>query len=169
MAEQFLTLMADLDKGSQRRMSEWYGELRREGFVGTQTPGLPYHVSLSTFPLDQEEQAVQTARKAAAEFAPVPVQISHIGLFAGGRTLFAAPEKEEKLTALHEACRSDTPQQYPWTPHVTLLIDEPDIVCSAVPVFVNLFVPFTGLVTRLHLCAFWPAREIAAFGLNGNR
>ena len=169
MAEKFLTLMADLDEGSQQRMSEWYAELRKAGFAGTQTPGLPYHVSLSTFSLDQEETAVQTARKAAAEFAPVPVQISHIGLFAGGRTLFAAPEKDAKLTGLHEACRSDTPQQYPWTPHVTLLIDEPGIVCSAVPVFVNLFVPFTGMITRLHLCAFWPAREIAAFGLTGGR
>ena len=169
MAEQFLTLMADLDKDSQQRMSEWYAELQKAGFTGLQTPGLPYHISLSTFPIDQEDKAVQIARDAAAEFAPFPVHISHVGLFAGGRTLFAAPEKDAELSELHEACRSDTPQQYPWTPHVTLLIDEPDIVCSAVPIFVKAFVPFTGMITRLHLGAFWPAREIAAFELTGKR
>ena len=32
MAEQFLTLMADLDEESQARMNEWYQRLREAGF-----------------------------------------------------------------------------------------------------------------------------------------
>lgn len=32
MAEQFLTLMADLDEETQRMMSEWYGQLQKKGF-----------------------------------------------------------------------------------------------------------------------------------------
>ena len=46
MAEQFLTLMADLDIDSQNRMSEWYNVLKKAGFNGIQTPGLPYHITL---------------------------------------------------------------------------------------------------------------------------
>ena len=53
MAEQFLTLMADLDIDSQNRMSEWYNVLKEAGFNGIQAPGLPYHISLTTFPLEQ--------------------------------------------------------------------------------------------------------------------
>ena len=34
MAEQFLTLMADLDSESQARLSGWYNELRNAGFTG---------------------------------------------------------------------------------------------------------------------------------------
>lgn len=41
MTEKFLTLMAELDDASQKRLSEWYGALEKAGFVGTQTPGLP--------------------------------------------------------------------------------------------------------------------------------
>ena len=52
MAEQFLTLMADLDDEAQARMSGWYHSLQEAGFTGVQTPGLPYHISLSTFPLN---------------------------------------------------------------------------------------------------------------------
>jgi len=59
MAEQFLTLMADLDEESQARMNEWYQILREAGFIGTQTPGLPYHISMATFPLDQEEHTYE--------------------------------------------------------------------------------------------------------------
>ena len=42
MAEEFLTLMADLDDESQRIMSGWYEKLKAEGFTGVQTPGLPF-------------------------------------------------------------------------------------------------------------------------------
>jgi 2'-5' RNA ligase len=105
VAEQFLTLMADLDEKSQARMTEWYRTLQEAGFTGTQTPGLPYHISMSTFPPDQEDAAVKIVHKAAADFAPVPVHISHIGMFAGGRILFGAPEKDAGLAALREACK----------------------------------------------------------------
>ena len=162
MAEQFLTLMADLDQDSQERMSGWYDALRKAGFTGVQTPGLPYHISLATFPLEQEETSAEITRKAAAEFSPIPVHISHIGLFAGGKVLFGGPEKSAELAALREACKPDAPEKFPWTPHATILIDEPDVICSAIPVLMKSFVPFVGKITRLHLCAFWPTREIAA-------
>lgn len=167
MAEQFLTLMADLDDEAQALLSGWYHSLQEAGFVGVQTPGLPYHISLSTFPLEQEKEAAKIARKAAASFASVPVHISHIGMFAGGKILFAAPDKDAELTTLQEACRSSAPQRYPWTPHTTILIDEPETIRAALPVFVKSFVPFAARITRLHLCAFWPTREIGAFELEG--
>ena len=113
MAEQFLTLMADLDSESQKRLSGWYQILQDKGYTGTQTLGLPYHISLSTFPLDQEEKAVAIVQRVAAEYATFSVHFSHIGLFSGGKILFAAPEKDTELIALHEACKSDAPQQFP--------------------------------------------------------
>ena len=168
MAEQFLTLMADFDSKSQERLRGWYGALREAGFTGTQTPDVPYHISLATFPLEQEEMAAEITRKAAAAFAPVPVHISHIGMFAGGKVLFGGPEKDAGLAALREACKPETPEAWPWTPHVSLLIDEPETVQAAIPVLVRVFSPFVGTITRLHLCAFWPTREIETAELTGN-
>ena len=165
MAEEFLTLMANLDEISQKRLSEWYGALKEAGFVGTQTPGLPYHISLASFPLERENEVVGLMKKVAAEFQAVPVHISHIGIFAGGKVLFAAPERNARLDALHDACETD--KERVWTPHVTVLIDEPEAVCSALPLFMQSFYPFVGHIVQLHLCAFWPTREIAAVELNG--
>ena len=104
MAEQFLTLMADLDAETQRRMGQWYLALREAGFTGTQTPGLPYHISLAAFSLTEEQKAAELLHKAAAAVPPVPVHISHIGIFAPGKVLFAAPERNRLLDALHDAC-----------------------------------------------------------------
>lgn len=103
MAEKMIVLMADLDRASQERMAGWYGELRQAGFTGTQTPGLPYHISLAVFAPEEEDAALALTRKAAAEFAPFPVHISHVGIFSPGRVLFGAPENNACLTALHDA------------------------------------------------------------------
>ena len=164
MDEQFLTLMADLDDGTQARMSGWYDNLRKAGFTGTQTPGLPFHISMATFPLDKEREAIEVCKKAAAEFQPFPVHVSHIGLFAGGKVLFGAPERSERMADLHAACEK-YPGRFPWTPHITIMIDEPETICTALSVLIKSFYPFTGSVTRLHLCAFWPTREILSIEL----
>lgn len=166
MAEQFLVLMADLDERSQGIMTGWYERLRAAGFTGTQTPGLPYHISLASFPLEKEQEAVRITAKLAAEFAPAKVNISHIGLFPGGKVLFAAPDMNPpELMQLHEAIKAETGGDFFWTPHATVLMDEPETVCRAVPVLLEAFAPFSGTITGLHLCAFWPTREIMSVPL----
>ena len=170
MAESFLTLMADYDTSTQFRMDEWYNAIQRAGFTGTQTPGLNHHISLATFPLEQEEEAVALTKQIAAAFAPVEVHVSHIGLFAGGRVLFAAPEVNPVLSALQRACADERPLNgRPWTPHTTMLIDTPENVVSALPTLMEKFEPFRGAITHLHLCAFWPTREILRIPLTGKK
>ena len=167
MAEQFLVLMADWDDETQKILDGWYKELQNAGFTGQQTPGLPHHISMSSYPLEMEDEAKALVQKVAGGFAPVKVNISHIGMFAGGKILFAAPDKDPGLDRLHEACDMGTVQEHPWTPHTTILIDEPEVVHSALPIVVRTLRPITGTITRLHLCAFWPTREIASFELKG--
>lgn len=167
MAEQFLTLMADFDDNTQREMEKWYVSLKGAGFTGTQTPGLPYHISLGTFPLGEEMKALAIMEKAAEEFAPFQVHLSHIGIFTPGKVLFAAPERNAQLDALHEFCDVFPNPSRPWTPHATILIDEADTVIRAVSLLLESFTPLRAVVTRLHLCAFWPKREIGARMLTG--
>ena len=45
MTEQFLTLMADLDSDSQKRMIGWYDLMREAGFTSTQTQGFRFELS----------------------------------------------------------------------------------------------------------------------------
>ena len=162
MAEQFLTLMADLDDRSQELMSGWYKELQDAGFRGTQTPGLPYHISLATISLEDEKAAAEETHRLAEAFSPIPVHISHIGLFAGGKVLFGAPDMNPAgLVRLHDAVTIRKEEDFTWTPHVTILIDEPETVHDALRILTGSFRPFMAQVTGLHLCAFWPTREIA--------
>ena len=169
MAEEILVLMADLDEESQRKMGGWYGKLHEKGFTGVQTPNLPFHITLACFALDKEQEVVEEMEELAKRFPAIPVHMSHMGLFAGGKVLFGGPERNAGLDSLHDAFEKETDPDRPWTPHVTILIDEPDVICRAVPPLMKSFRPFTGRITRLHLCAFWPAREILSVSLGKNR
>ena len=161
MAERFLALMADLDDNTQKIMSGWYEGLTKAGFKGVQTIGLPYHITMGILPLDMEEEAAAKMQKVASEFTEFPVHLSHVGMFAGGRVVFAGPERDSNLNALHEALDFGIPQEHPWTPHATIIIDEPETVQAALPHVMKSFTPLLGKVTKLHLCAFQPKREIA--------
>ena len=169
MAESFLTLMADYDAEGQFRFDGWYNAIQRAGFTGTQTPGLNHHISLATFPLEEEGSAVTLTRRIAQEFAPVTVDVTHIGLFSGGRVLFAAPDVNPSLAALQAACTDRPLNGHPWTPHTTMLIDAPEAVAAALPTLVSQFEPFRARLTHLHLCAFWPTREILRVPLDGKK
>ncbi len=168
MAESFLTLMADFSEADQQRMARWYDALQQAGFRGAQTAGLPHHVSIATFPLEQEAEAVALTRHIAASFAPVEVDIRRVGVFPGGRVLFAEPDRTPELTALHLAAGGKDLNGYPWSPHATMLIDEPEMISAALTVLTAAFTPFRARIDRLHLCAFWPTREILRVNLTGD-
>lgn len=99
MAEQFLTLMADLDENSQVLLGEWSEKLNKAGFIGKQTPGLPFHISLAIFSLDKEKSVICEMQRLAAEFcealvftqkASQGVLIQKIHTEAGLRCVFLA-------------------------------------------------------------------------------
>ena len=161
MAEEFITLMADLDDESQLILSGWYKILQDAGFTGVQTPNLPFHISMATFSLDKELSIVNEMDELANRFSEIPIHISHIGLFEGGKVLYAAPDMNPSgLLDLRQTIKTETQEMFPWTPHATILIDESEIVQRALPLLVEHFHAFMGRITRLHLCAFWPTREI---------
>lgn len=167
MAEAFLTLMAEYEAKTQQTMQIWSDALAEAGFRGQQTPGLPFHISMGTFPLEKEEEAKALTLKLAADFAPIELHLSHIGLYQGGKVLFAAPEGSARLAALRNSCSSDSMGGHPWTPHSTILIDEQQNVIRALQVLLEHFAPLRAQLTRLRLCAFWPEREIVSAELKG--
>ena len=77
--------------------------------------------------------------------------------------LYAAPDMNPAgLLDMRQAIKTETKENFIWTPHATIIIDETATIQKALPVLVENFQPFMGKITRLHLCAFWPTREIAA-------
>ena len=98
-AEKRLYVLAELDQRTQTEGIRLYSRLTAAGFSGRQTPGLPYHITLESFPCEEEGKVLSAVQKASGETEPISLTFSHIGVFGGGNVLFLAPDCTRELPA----------------------------------------------------------------------
>lgn len=157
-----LYILAGFDDATEARLAGIQNALYDAGFVGSQTKGIPMHVTLGAFSTDRESELAALLESLSHEVEGFDVSLSHVGIFGGSRVLFAAPDASHELLALHE--RID-PSDDRWTPHATLLIDEPEVVQAALPLVMREFEPMRGRLTTLYLYEFQPPRFIKSVEL----
>lgn len=162
-ANKQLYIMAGFDPETERRLKDWEAMLERAGRPGRQTKDVPHHITLGMYPPAMEEQVKAMVTQAASETAPFPVTIDHLGIFSGGRVLFAAPSVDRAMLSLKERFGP----RAGWTAHTTLLIDEPEYILSAVSAAIGMFEEFEGRVERIFLYEFFPNRLILNLPLEG--
>ena len=161
MENKALYILAGYDDPTERRLAGIQDNLYSQGFIGTHTKNIPQHITLGSFPLDRESRLIDLLRETAETTAPFTVVFSHIGIFAGGKVLFIAPDISRALLELKERLGPSRG----WTPHTTMLIDEPEIILKALPEVAKSFSAFEGTVSSLHLYEFFPARHILSVKL----
>ena len=81
MSNPFLCALAVLDACAQERMRALYRLLRDEGLTGSQTAGIPYHLTLAYYDASQEDSAWNRILAACRQQYAIPVRLSHVGLF----------------------------------------------------------------------------------------
>ncbi len=160
-----LYILAGYDEATEKRLSGLQNKLYSLGFTGSHTKNIPMHVTLGSFPTDMEEELVKKLHELSEVTAPVKTTFNHIGIFGGGKVLFACPDVSHELLSLKENFGS--PEG--WTAHSTLLIDEPEVVLKALPAVMEDFSSFSGEFTALHLYEFFPTRHICSVQLKGNK
>lgn len=166
MDTKFLTVMAVLDEDAQKTFAAWQRAALDAGLTGTQTMGIPFHISLGSYPTDREEELIALIRDTAAKYGPFPVAFDALGDF-GGRVLFARPDIPAPLAALRGVFDSDYPKQFPWSPHATLFCGEEGEVSAARDRIAPQFRPLHAVVTALEMGAFFPPRFICRQALTG--
>jgi 2'-5' RNA ligase len=148
--------MAGYDEITEKNLASIQNELYNVGFVGTHTKNLPQHITLGTFPLEKEAEIKTLIKRIAEVTESFDITFNHIGIFGGSNVLFIAPDPNVRLLNLKEYFGDS----YDWTPHSTMLIDEPNKVFDALPIVANKFSAFQGKVENIHLYEFGPTRHI---------
>lgn len=159
MRDKFLCVMAQFDKETEEKLGRIYKELLEAGFVGNQTPNLPYHITLGTFELEKEDELKELLKKVASNTSKIQVSFNHIGLF-GMEVLFAAPSVSHELLNLQENFNSSYANDLNWAPHATIIIDKPEVIQMAIPIVAENFSSFEGYIESISLYEFWPTRFI---------
>lgn len=121
--EQFLSVMAVLDEDTQRRLRQLQDQCTQRMGPGTQTAGIPFHITLGSYPVEAEEELVERIRRVCAGTAAFPLRLVGLQHF-GDRVQYVEPEECAALRALREQFANDYPQNFPWVPHATLYCDD---------------------------------------------
>ena len=156
MADKALYILAGYDDKTEKYLSNIQNKLYEHGFIGTHTKNIPQHITLGSFSVDKESMLIDLLQELSKQTNAFEVTFNHIGIFGGSKVLFIAPDTNDKLLKLKEQFGDS----YGWTPHTTMLIDNPDIILEALPYVLNGFSSFSGKVTTLHLYEFFPTRHI---------
>ena len=160
----FLTVMAVLDENAQALMGKWQKRILSSWLAGTQTMGIPFHITLGSFPLDAEEELVSRIRAVSMRTSPIPLTFSRLNSFQD-RVLFADPESNEELKRLHLDFDNNYGNGFPWVPHATLFCGETEEVKKAFEILKSQFQPFQARITAIELGKFFPAKFISRYDL----
>jgi 2'-5' RNA ligase len=72
-----------------------------EGLTGTQTKGIPYHITLGTFEVEDEAKVVRRAQEAARAAGAFTLRLAYLGLF-GLNVLSSRPAVKRELLDLRK-------------------------------------------------------------------
>ena len=165
MQSKALYLLAIFDEQTQHIMTSHYDVLHQNGFAGSQTKNIPYHFTLGSRSVDLENQTIDDIEKICSDMSCFDINLAHIGLF-GLKVLFISPNMNIELLKLQQSFFPDCGSGYhPWAAHATLLIDEPEMICKALPIVADNFKPFKARIERVELYEFFPRRFIKACSL----
>ncbi len=161
MKDKLLCVMAGYDDKTEKYLSEIQEKLYEKGFRGTHTKDIPQHITIGTFDLEKEDELVNLLNNIAQKTNSFEITFNHIGVFNGSKVLFVAPDTNKNLIELKEMFDDNID----WTPHTTMLIDEPNVIFEAMPIVLDSFESFKGKIDKVYLYEFWPANEILSINL----
>ena len=160
-----LYVLAQFDDDTQEILCRYYENLVSHGITGTQTKDIPYHFTMEIYPVEAKGLLQHGLDSICTDIAGITIRFDHIGLF-GLNVLFLAPEVTHELLDFHDRLAVESSaEQFPWTPHVTLLIDEPQTVLKALPVIAESLKPLTVRIDRIGLYEFFPKRLVREYRL----
>ena len=156
--KKFLTVMAVFDDKTQKIMHDLQDILIKNVGEGTQTMGIPFHVTLGSFATYEIEKVIEKIDEACAAANAFELDFLGQGSF-GDKVLFLDPEKAEELVRLRSYFENDYAHGYEWVPHATLFCGSDGQVQRAREILRSLDLPSKAKIVGIELGEFFPAEK----------
>lgn len=157
--KKFLTVMAVFDDKTQKALAKMQADIIEKVSEGTQTMGIPFHLTLGSYPTDSVDAVVEKIKRVAAVSNSFDVQLVAYKTFSD-RVLFLEPTVPEELLALRKSFENDYANGFEWVPHATLFCGNEDEVRKAKALLPEFNEPISARIVGIELGEFFPARKI---------
>ena len=159
--EKFLTIFAVFDETTQRKLKAFQDSVLSLGYSGTQTMDIPFHISLGSFKVENEQKLIAKIKSICSQRYEFEINLNKVNHF-GNKVLFIEPEYNLKLSELHSLFNGNYADGYPWHAHTTIFCGSEDQVIEAKEMLNNIFKPLTAKVIGIQMGEFFPTRMIIA-------
>ena len=157
--KKFLTVMAVFDDETQKSLTKMQAMLIKSIGNGTQTMGIPFHLTLGSYPTDAVDNVVDSIKQAATISKSFAVEFVSYKTFAD-RVLFLEPTVPEELLMLRKSFECDYANGFDWVPHATLYCGNEDEVRRAKALLPEIDKPICARIVGIELGEFFPAKKI---------
>ncbi len=158
--DKFLTVFVVFDEATEALLHHTQKEIIKKHPYGTQTMGIPFHISLGSFPLEKKEELMYKMKTLAQTQYSFDVTLTGIGDF-NHQVLFMEPLMNEALQKLHTLFEGNYADGYPWHPHVTLYCGLEEEVLQIKKELQSSFQKMTVKITGIQLGEFFPTKMLA--------
>ena len=118
--EKFITVMAIFDNDTQRLLKDIQDELEQQCGEDTKTKGIPFHISLGSYAIEETDEIVSRIINVANEKNSFDVKFTGFNHF-GNIVRYLEPEISDELIDLHMHFDSDYANGFnDWMPHATI-------------------------------------------------
>lgn len=157
MNEKYLCVLAEYDKKTEETLKRIQEILAENNIIGKQTPNIPYHITLGTFPLSYEQSLIDKIDSISKDYQKFTINLLNFGLF-GLDVLFLQPNMNIELLELQ---KKFSVNNSPWVAHTTLLIDNSENILKALPIVVKEFKGIKTEICKISLYEFSPTKFIS--------
>lgn len=156
----FLTVFAVFDEETQKKLKYYQDQVLSLGYKGIQTMDIPFHISLGTYSVLEEEKLKEKIHEACKENKSFEIKLNNVNRF-NYRVLFIEPKLNEELLNLHTIFDNDyLNNPWAWSPHATIFMGEEGQVKEAEQRLTQIFKPINAKIVGIQIGEFFPTRMI---------
>lgn len=164
-SDKFLTVFAVFDDETQRKLKDIQNNILSLGEKGTQTMDIPFHITLGSFPVEDERSLKSRIKEMYIQNRQFDISLNKINHF-DNKVLFIEPKKSKELKKLHDLFNMNYEGGFPYHAHTTIFCSDKSQVEKAKKRLREIFKPIKAKVTEIWLGEFFPTRMLAREELN---
>lgn len=157
--EKFLTVFAVFDDDTQQKLKALQDSVLSLGHKGTQTMGIPFHISLGSFKIEDERELIARIKEVCAQHFEFNINLDKVNHF-NNRVLFIEPSENKNLRSLHELFDNNFADGFPWHAHATIFCGSEEQVMEAKQCLNDSFKPIKAKIVGIQMGEFFPTRMI---------
>ena len=129
------------------------------GYTGTQTMDIPFHISLGSFPVNDEAELKTRIKQVCDSKKTFDIDLIGVNHF-NNRVLFIELKVNNDLQELHNLFDGNFPNGFPWHAHATMFCGNEAEVLATKELLQKMFKPMQAQIVSIQMGEFFPARML---------